>query len=258
MIGLPRRSLSRVLALLFVAGSATAEDPSRWTGTSAGLHVTITDKTVVVSDSNGTRVIPLSVSSELKSEGSDVESYSDSYTPLSLVGPYLSLAHETSASLSGAAHVQSVRDFVTFDLRGPSQPASPGRAGPQTQLALTRWFTEEQLVSVLKKDPFVAQQLKLPRPGMDSLKALADAFNVLNDCHFSLGDGSMTNFAFYELKGHGDVAVRVRLVNSCIVDDEFKQLGLLLPVPPELEIDLRAAAAGHGFLMKDSRRLFGR
>jgi hypothetical protein len=243
-----------------VAGSTTAEDPSRWTGTSGGLHVTISDKTVVVSDSNGTREIPLNVSSESKSEGSDVESYSDRYTPLSLVGPYLSLAREYSASLSGAAHVQSVREFVTLDLRNPNGSASSSRAsGPQAPIALTRWFTEEQLVSVLKKDSFVAKQLKLPRPGLDSLKALASAFDILNNCRFSLGDGSMTNFAFYELKAHGQVAVRVRLVNSCISDDENNQLGLLLPVPHELETDLKAAAPGRqGFLMKDSRKLFAR
>jgi hypothetical protein len=255
-----RPSLRRVLALLFVAGSAIAEGPSRWTGTSGGFHVTINDKSVVVSGSNGTRVIPLSLSSGPESGGSDGDSYSESYTPLSLVGPYLSLAQESSASLAGAAHVSSVRDFVTFDLREPSRPASPGRpSGSQTPPALTRWFTEEQLVSALKKDSFVVKQLNLPRPGMDSLKSLADAFSVLNNCRFSLGDGSMTNFAFYELKGHGQVAVRVRLVNSCIADDEFNQLGLLLPVPRELETDLRAAATGHqGFLMKDSRRLFGR
>jgi hypothetical protein len=69
----------------------------------------------------------------------------------------------------------------------------------------------------------------------------------------------MTSFAFYELKDRAQVAIRVGLVNSCIVGDEFKQLGLLLPVPHALETDLKAAATGRqGFLMKDSRRLLGR
>ena len=249
MTALPRQSLYRILVLLFTAGSTTAAGASLWTGTSGGLRVTISQKEVVASDSSGTRVFPLSLSSDTKSAVPDLDSHSGSYEPLSLVGPYLSLEREISESLSGAAHVSSVRDFVALDLKEPNLP----------EISLTRWFTEEQLVSVLKKDSFVAQQLRLPRAGMDSLKTLADAFKILNNCRFSLGDGSMTSFAFYELKGRDQVAVRIGLNNSCIVGDEFKQLGLLLPVPPALETDLRAAATGRqGFLMKDSRKLFGR
>jgi len=260
MTALPRPSLCRVLAVLFAVETTTAAGASLWTGTSGGLHVTISEKDVVVSDSKGTRKFPLSFSSDTKSDDSGVDSYSESYEPLSLVGPYLSLECESSESASGAAHVSSVRDFVTVDLRDPNRPGSSRRPpGSQTRVALTRWFTEEQLVSALKKDSFVSQQLRLPRAGMDSLKALADAFSILNNCRFSLGDGSMSSFAFYGLEVHSQVAVRVGLTNSCIVGDEFKQLGLLLQVPPGLETDLKAAATGRqGFLMKDSRRLFGR
>lgn len=137
--------------------------------------------------------------------------------------------------------------FVTVDLRKPGRP-----------VPLTRWFTEEQLLSALKKDQFLARQVKLPLSGVDSLKALVSAFARLNDCHFSTPDDRMESFAFHALKDGGLVAVRFGLLHSCLGDNEVRQLGLLLPVPPSLEEDLKAAAQGrHGFLMKDSNKLLG-
>ncbi len=93
---------------------------------------------------------------------------------------------------------------------------------------------------------------------MDSLADLASVFARLNDCHFSIVDGRMESFAFYALNDDRQVAVRIGLLNSCLSDNEVRQLGLLLPVPPSLENDLKAAAQGrHGFLMRASPKLFG-
>lgn len=237
-----------VLALLLGAVSTIAAGSFRWTGTSGGLRVTISDKDVVAADSKGIKLFSLrELFPNFESDDPDVDTQSAIYRPLSLVGPYLGLERDGSSFTPGAAHASIENGFVTLDLRKRERPVS-----------LTQWFTEEQLVSALKKDPFLAQQLKLPLSGVESLEGLASAFSRLNDCHFSIVDGRMETFAFYTLKDDGLVAVRFGLFNSCSSDNEVRQLGLLLPVPPSLENDLKAAAQGrHGFLMKDSRKLFG-
>lgn len=236
------------LALLLGAVFAIAAGSFRWTGTSGGLRVTISDKDVVAADSMGIRLFSLrELFPDFKSDDPDVDTHSAIYRPLSLVGPYLSLESNGSSFTPGAAHASIENRFVTLDLRK--------REGP---VSLTRWFTEGQLVSALKNDPFLAQQSKLPLSGVDSLEAFATAFARLNDCHLSIVDGRLESFAFHTLKGDGLVAVRFGIPNSCLGDNEIRQLGLLLPVPPSLENDLKAAAQGrHGFLMKDARKLFG-
>ena len=245
----PMKPRGLVIALLLSAAALMAWSPSRWTGTSGGLRVTITDKDVVAVDSKGAKTFSLQLSSHEGSDAADADSTSVDYGPLSLVGPYLSLERELATSSPGAAHVSPLRDFVTLDVRS---------VGP---VSLKRWFTEEQLMAVLTQDRFVMEKLKLPRPGMSSLKDLVDGFSLLNDCHFSLGEGGMESFAFYDLDRQGRVAIRIGLTHTCLSGDpdDRRQLGVLLPIPPSLESDLKAAATReHGFLMKDGRKLFKR
>jgi hypothetical protein len=224
-----------------------AAGSKRWTGTSGGLHVTITQGDVVAADAKGARLFSLrELFPNVESDDPNVDTYSASYRPLSLVGPYLSLERDGGASAPGAAHAQPDRGFVTLDLRKPER-----------SVPLTRFFTEQQVLSAFRKDGFLAT-LKVPLAGVDSLKALTDAFAKLNDCHVELGEGHFESFAFHSLNGDGLVAVRFGLQNTCLTDPEIRQLGLLLPVPPTLESDLKAAAERrHGFLMKDSKRVFG-
>lgn len=228
--------------------STIAAGSFRWTGTSGGLRVTINDKDVVAADSKGVRLFSLrELFPNSESDDPDVETQSAIYRPLSLVGPYMSLERDGSSYTPGAAHASIENEFVTLDLRERRRP-----------VPLTQWFTEEQLVSALKRDSFLAREVKLPLSGVDSLKGIVTAFARLNDCHFAILDERMESFAFYALKDDGRVAVRVGLLNSCLSDSDVRQLGLLLPVPRSLEEDLKAAAQGrHGFLMKDSGKLLG-
>ena len=244
---LRRTGLRGVLALLLGAVSTLAAGAIRWSGTSDGLRVTVTDEDVVAADSKGTRLFSLrEFFPNFESDDPDVDTQSAIYRPLSLVGPYLSLERQGSSFTPGAAHAAIDNAFVTLDLRKRERPVS-----------LTRWFTEEQLLSALKKDPFLAQQSRLPLSGMSSLEAFASAFARLNDCHLSIVDGRMESFAFYALK-EGGVAVRFGIPNSCLSDNQIRQLALVLPIPPSLEDHLQSAASRrHGFLMKDSRKLFG-
>jgi hypothetical protein len=243
----PKRRL--VVGFLLCAAATLAQGPTRWTGTSGGFRVTITDKDVVATNSKGAKTFSLPLADHMGPDPGDDDSTSQDLSPLSLVGPYLSLERELVTSSPGAAHPSSLRDFVTLDVRD---------VGP---VSLKRWFTEEQLMAVLSQDRFVMEKLKLPRPGVTSLKDLADGFSLMNDCHFSFGENVLESFAFYDLDRQGRVAIRIGLTHTCISGDpaDRSQLGVLLPIPPSLESDLKAAAKReHGFLMKDSRKIFRR
>jgi hypothetical protein len=237
-----------LVGLLLAALSMTAASAFRWTGMSGGIRVTISEKDVLAKDPGGKKVFSLRelYGPDIASDDPDVDTQSTLYRPLSLVGPYLSLDREASGFTPGAAHVWTQNEFVTLDLTEPKRP-----------VALTRWFSEQQLLAALNSDPFLSERLKLPRKGVESLAALAGVFSRANDCRLSIGDGPIESFAFYSLEPEGKVAVRVGLVNSCI-QEPMTQLGLLLPVPPSLTQDLKAAAERrHGFLMKGAGTLIG-
>src|SRR5260370_30891425 len=181
-----RPSLRYLLVLFFAASSAIAASPFRWSGESGSLRVTITDRDVVAVDSSGKRVFSLAAPSgpDIVWDKPAVDGQSTLYRPLSLVGPYLSFESAASGMTPDAAHVWTLNRFVTLDLMGPKRP-----------VALTRWFSEQQLLAALNSDPYLAERLKLPRKGVESLAALAGVFSRANDCRLSIGDGPIESFA---------------------------------------------------------------
>ena len=92
-----RRRPGQCLALALLLGtvSAIAASSLRWTGTSGGLRVAISDKDVVAADSNGIRSFSLrELFPNFESDDPEVDTHSAIYRPLSLVGPYLSLERD--------------------------------------------------------------------------------------------------------------------------------------------------------------------
>ena len=157
-----RRRPGQCLALALLLGtvSAIAASSLRWTGTSGGLRVAISDKDVVAADSNGIRSFSLKeLFPNFESDDPEVDTHSAIYRPLSLVGPYLSLERDGSSFTPGAAHASIENGFVTLDLRKRERPVS-----------LTRWFTEDQLLSALKKSSGVKEMVHAAGGDTDEIK----------------------------------------------------------------------------------------
>lgn len=162
------------------------------------------------------------------------------YTPLSLVGPYLSLQVSEGGFWPGMPHPSGTSHFKVIDVRDP-----------QRLLALDELFPPDALRDALVKDPIVAEYLASKPAAPRTLAALVSELEHASDHDrwFSFLN-LLKGFAFYGVAKDG-VAVRIGLPPLYDVPPyEITQLGIWLPIPPALRADLEAADAGTaGFLM---------
>src|SRR5262249_49952437 len=128
-------------------------------------------------------------------------------------------------------------------------------------LSLTDIFPEPQVFTALKADGLVrtalaAKGVPVPSSLPDLLKALEFEAVQVGECSYTFGDDLLGSFAFYSVKDH-NVAVRISLSHSAeVCRGQITQIGLQLPVPESLKIQLNQARQRRaGFLMEDAERI---
>jgi hypothetical protein len=172
----------------------------------------------------------------------EVESREE-YAPLSLVGPFLSLASSSYSYWPGAAHPNGSEALETIDLRAPGTP-----------VRLDQIFTDAQILAALLDDREVRPYVKGDTP--HTLEELAQTLGEEDaPCEHRFVDSMLEHFAFYDVVGE-KVAVRIateapRSYNCEVVPGTLIQLSLLLDIPAALKSELSGARDGSaGFLMK--------
>ncbi|KAF0814106.1 hypothetical protein IGB42_01003 [Andreprevotia sp. IGB-42] len=165
-------------------------------------------------------------------EENDAECESNSNRQLrSVVGPVISFLAGSSGYCKGAAHTWAELRFEAYDAR-------TGKLLPITAL-----FDEATVLAALKQDKVVRKALA--GHSVTTLKELAEKTN--GDCDFTL-QGIETSYAFHHIKNN-QVAVRFGLSHGCEAKHgNFTQLGVYLPVPPQLKAWLDSAEK-RGLLM---------
>jgi hypothetical protein len=256
-------SLEAVVVTALLAGPGKPA----WTGESGGVHVAISESDIVaiLSDRADAQTLfslaarhrarlpelekdALKLADEIAAGKDDptdtVARVVETYQPLSLVGPYLSLRRWSGDDWPGQMHPSGQGDFEVIDLR------TPGKA-----VTLAQLFPESALLAALLADD-VVQGFVDGHP-----KTLAAFFQAAgrSDLACALGPGMLESFAFYDVVG-GKVAVRIGM-DDCAAGGMARglitELGILLRIPPALRADLAGARDGSsGFLMKTARRSF--
>ncbi|SMC28192.1 hypothetical protein SAMN02745857_03152 [Andreprevotia lacus DSM 23236] len=149
----------------------------------------------------------------------------------SAVGPVVSFMAVGNGYCKGAAHPWASQSFEAYDSR-------TGKLLPITAL-----FDEATVLTALKQDKLVRKALA--GQNVTSLKELAEKAN--GECEFTLY-GIGTSYAFHHIKD-GKVAVRFGLSHGCeAMRGNFTQLGVYLPIPPQLKPWLDSAEK-RGLLM---------
>lgn len=221
-----------------------------WQGASGGFQVKVTADDISATDSSGKTVMSLKkdfdeATKKDMSEAEEGWESSTSYTPRSLVGPYLTLEVFTSAYLGGA-HPMAGRTFTTIDLRSPEKPVT-----------LLAWYDDKTVAGELAKDKVLKKYLTLKKGTAITMANLEKNFTEPEDCKFALTASSVDSFAFFSVE-KDKVAVRVGLSHACeVARGSLTQFGILLPIPAALASDLKAANEQKaGFLMKHAKHLF--
>jgi hypothetical protein len=170
---------------------------------------------------------------------------------LSSVGPYLSVKKDLDNFCPSAAHPSNSHDVNTTRNGKP--------------VTLTDIFKSKDVFEALMNDRIVKDAMKSVGQNphnLDEFKAVFSNYGSINiyeerpdkePVSAELNANALDHFAFHHLDGN-KVAVRLKLDPSGEADRNIEDyLGILLPVPPELKQDFRAAESGKkGFLMKDS------
>jgi hypothetical protein len=173
---------------------------------------------------------------------------------LSVVGRIASVLDSSGGYCAGTAHPWASSVFRAIDLSRSATDAP-------VQIALTEVFPERDVLAALLADRFVKAALAAagqatPKSVAQLVEALKDSPVRAGDCEFTFDERALTGFAFHH-RERERVAVRLSLPHRHEACRGMNtQLGLLLPVPEDLEGSLaRADARTAGFLMKDQARV---
>lgn len=185
-------------------------------------------------------------------------SISESFRPLSIVGPLVSVNNSGDDYYPGAAHPNNWDYFQTVDVRKASA------ADGDMSADLVSLVNEQSLLQAIKADKYLAKQItdkdaKKQILASKTMKELTDVmFGALDNClSFPGYEGKMQSFAIYDYDAKANlVSVRVPLTAAahvCQADAAPAQLGLKVKPNAELEAMLRAQAQSKdGLLMKNA------
>jgi hypothetical protein len=235
---------------------ATTQEPVKkpwWEGSVEGITVAIGPDDIQITSIQGSKDITLSFKKNFDEDSkklfTDVESGTDrseTYIPLSFVGPFLSLRLHSTLYFAGTFHPTAIASFVTCDIRDIKKTA-----------ALTDFFEEKVLLKALMADKVVARHI----PKKNKILTLKELLGVLSKamtpCEYAFGEDMLKSFAFHSTK-RDQVAVRIALSHGCLeARGTTTELGLLLPTPDSLKMPLTLAASGEsGFLMEKAKKMF--
>lgn len=171
---------------------------------------------------------------------------SESYSVLSVVGPWISY-EEFSSGYTGGAHPYAHTAYTLRDVTKASGTFS-----------LFDVFPEKEVLQALKADTFVRKHIG-DQKAFDAAKTVNDMLQSLEpgeDCvgfHYGL-DSVKRSVVFHHVEGK-KVAVRISFPydNEACRGNKFV-VGILLNIPASLKPALdRAAQRTEGFLMKDAK-----
>lgn len=171
---------------------------------------------------------------------------SESFTVLSVVGPWVS-TEQSSDGYTGGAHPYSHTSYITDDV-------TQARGG----FSLLSAFAEQDVLKALKADGFVKKHVQdaAAFKNAKTVEAMLESLEPGEDCvGFQYGlDNVKRSVAFHHLEGDS-VAVRIAFGydNESCRGSKFV-VGVLLPIPAALRPAFdRAASREEGFLMKDAK-----
>lgn len=169
---------------------------------------------------------------------------------LSVVGSTISIERSEYGSCPGAAHPSVNTVYESFSL-----------ANPDRRLTLGHYYDEKTLYDAIVSDPLVKKAMAAG--GITHLPATLPEFldllsTSIAECEYAFSREMLSSFAFHHIEGNR-VAVRIGLSHGAgACRGNLTQLGLLLPIPPTLADDLRAAdSRTSGYLMRDLKKIAG-
>jgi hypothetical protein len=184
-------------------------------------------------------------------EAVPVREYEQRYRLLSVVGSIISLEEATYCDCGGAHPISWTR-FVSYDLER-------GTVSRPHAVAVTDVVPEAALLRALMADRLIRQAMDSAHVRtFASLRALTEALKAReiqpsqDDCTYAVGEELPTEFALHHVE-NGRVAVRFGLGHYVeVCRGRMIQVGVLVPVLPRWDAQVRAAAARTaGYLMGD-------
>ncbi len=199
--------------------------------------------------------------------------YEREFILLSIVGSIASFQETEYVNCESTPHPTVIIKYVARDLVSGNK------------VKLTNLVSEADLVTALKNDGLIKTALSNVDPkdsvarlsnivedlrnknikrisNLDQLmlnglyKALEWSEIIVKGCNYRLAKDFLTQFAFHHLN-NGKVAIRLNLLpNSSACQTKDIQLGLYLPIPTNINMELEQADKGEaGFLMAKSRKI---
>jgi hypothetical protein len=222
------------LPFLVAALALMAAPTIFWTGTSGGIGLKWSDHDLIATiDGKRTSLFHEPGLKEVEDNSGDGMDATVQDSLLSVVGSYVSYEH--SESECGEGHCAGHVAYETIDLKKQRR-----------RVSLTEFFAEPDLMKALTQDAVVADALA--KAGKTRPTSFATLQKALGDLEVQVqGETYLTadfatSFCFHHLE-KGKVAVRINLPLKDSVGPMMNvELGLLLPIPPQLADALRAAS----------------
>lgn len=168
-----------------------------------------------------------------------------SYTVLSVVGPWVSYEDNSGGFTGGALYANRI--YVTEDVTKDKD---------RSAFNLLDVFPEKEVLEALKADEFVKQHVDDEEAFKNSrtVEAMLGSLVPGHDCVGFQIDNVKRSVAFHHVEGN-KVAVRISFgYERPVCRGKMFEVGVLLPIPESLRPALeRARTRQEGFLMKDAR-----
>lgn len=170
-----------------------------------------------------------------------------SYTVLSVVGPWVSYEDNSGGFTGGALYADRI--YVTEDVTKDKALGA---------FNLLDVFPEKDVLKALKADAFVKQHVDDEEAFKKArtVEALLGSLMPGGDCVGFQSDNVKRSVAFHHVEGN-KVAVRIAFgYERPVCRGKMFEVGVLLPIPASLRPALeRARTRQEGFLMKDAKRV---
>ncbi|WP_244224343.1 hypothetical protein [Corallococcus sicarius] len=168
-----------------------------------------------------------------------------SYTVLSVVGPWVSYEDNSGGFTGGALY--AIRIYVTEDVTKDKDRGA---------FNLLDVFPEKDVLKALKADEFVKQHVR-DEAAFKKARTVEALLAILvpgDDCVGFQIDNVKRSVAFHHVEGN-KVAVRIAFgYERPVCRGKMFEVGVLLPIPESLRPALeRARTRQEGFLMKDAK-----
>ncbi|MCA9808275.1 MAG: hypothetical protein KC476_10005 [Cyanobacteria bacterium HKST-UBA06] len=147
---------------------------------------------------------------------------------LSVVGPLVSYEQSSEFYSKGAAHPASYSDIVAWDIKAP-----------KTDMLLTDWFEDHDVLRALYSHPALLPYLKASsQPPLSEFRSAQAYVNYLHDavqdCKLSVPENMLASFAFVALD-NDSATVELGAPHGCEVErGRLTRLQLTLPMTTKL------------------------